>query len=102
MQYQSDRREMKSTGLGNSIFPVYVQYVSCQSLLQSTEVSNKFIQTLRITLLIVQSKCLQRSSKTDTKSCLECNVEMDFDYKKKHNLKFHLNLLRQRKFIVIM
>ena len=29
--------------------------------------------------------------------CLECNVEMDFDYKKKHNLKFHQDLLRQRK-----
>ena len=31
--------------------------------------------------------------------CLECNVEMDFDYKKKHNLKFHQDLLRQRKSI---
>ena len=25
--------------------------------------------------------------------CLECNVEMDFDYKTKHNLKFHKHLL---------
>ena len=31
--------------------------------------------------------------------CLECNVEMDFDYKNKHNLKFHQVLLRQRKSI---
>ena len=31
--------------------------------------------------------------------CLECNVEMDFDYKNKHNLKFHNDLLRQRKSI---
>ena len=31
--------------------------------------------------------------------CLECNVEMDFDYKKKHNLKFHQDLLKQRKSI---
>ena len=31
--------------------------------------------------------------------CLECNVEMDFDYKNKHNLKFHQVLLRHRKSI---
>ena len=31
--------------------------------------------------------------------CLERNVEMDFDYKKKHNLKFHQDLLAQRKSI---
>ena len=31
--------------------------------------------------------------------CLACNVEMDFDYKKKDNLKFHQDLLRQRKSI---
>ena len=31
--------------------------------------------------------------------CLECNVEMDFDYKNKHNLKFHQDSLRQRKSI---
>ena len=31
--------------------------------------------------------------------CLACNVEMDFDYKKKDNLKFHQVLLRQRKSI---
>ena len=31
--------------------------------------------------------------------CLECNVEMDFDYKKKHNLNFHKDLLRERKSI---
>ena len=31
--------------------------------------------------------------------CLECNVEMHFDYKNKHNLKFHQDLLRQRKSI---
>lgn len=44
---------------------------------------------------MVQSKCLERSAK----KCLECNAEMDFDYKKKHNLKFHQDLLRQRKSI---
>ena len=31
--------------------------------------------------------------------CLECNIEIYFDYKKKHNLKFHHDLLRQRKSI---
>ena len=30
---------------------------------------------------------------------LECNVEMDFNYKNKHNLKFHQDLRRQRKSI---
>ena len=32
-------------------------------------------------------------------SRVECNVEMDFDCKNKHNLKFHQDLLRQRKSI---
>ena len=33
--------------------------------------------------------------------CLECspNVEMDFDYKSKHNANFHTELLRKRKHI---
>ena len=31
--------------------------------------------------------------------CLECNVEMDFDYKTKHNLKYHQLLLNKRKII---
>ena len=31
--------------------------------------------------------------------CLECNVEMDFEYKTKHNLKFHKHLLNKRKII---
>ena len=31
--------------------------------------------------------------------CLECNVEMDFDYNTKHNLKFHKHLLNKRNII---
>ena len=31
--------------------------------------------------------------------CLECNTEMDFDYKNKHDAKFHQALLKKRKSI---